>query len=61
MNMCQSGSKLYACQHHMLDHGADVRYIQEMLGHANLSTTQIYTRVTINKLKEVHKNTHPAK
>jgi integrase/recombinase XerD len=46
---------------HMLDHGTDVRYIQEMFGHANLSTTQIYTRVTINKLKEVHKNTHPAK
>jgi integrase/recombinase XerD len=44
----------------MLENGADIRYIQEMLGHAQLSTTQIYTKVSIEKLKEVHKNTHPA-
>jgi integrase/recombinase XerD len=44
----------------MLEGGADIRYIQEMLGHVNLETTQIYTRVSIKKLKEVHKNTHPA-
>ena len=37
-----------------------VRFIQEMLGHAQLSTTQIYTRVSILKLKEVHNKTHPA-
>ncbi len=43
----------------MLEGGADVRYIQEMLGHADVSTTQIYTRVSIRKLKEVHTTTHP--
>ena len=43
----------------MLEGGADIRYIQEMLGHASLQSTQIYTRVSINKLKEVHKKTHP--
>jgi len=43
----------------MLEHGADIRYIQEMLGHADLSTTQIYTQVSIRKLKQVHDATHP--
>lgn len=46
---------------HMLDNGADIRYIQMMLGHANLSTTEIYTQVSIKKLKEVHAMTHPAR
>ena len=45
----------------MLENGADVRFIQEMLGHAELSTTQIYTQVSIRKLKEIHTATHPAK
>ena len=45
----------------MLENGADIRYIQMMLGHASLETTQIYTQVSINKLKEIHKATHPAK
>jgi integrase/recombinase XerD len=45
----------------MLEGGADVRYIQAMLGHAELSTTQIYTQVSIRKLKEIHSQTHPAK
>jgi integrase/recombinase XerD len=45
----------------MLENGAGIRYIQAMLGHANLSTTQIYTRVSIRKLKEVHDATHPAR
>jgi integrase/recombinase XerD len=44
----------------MLENGADVRFVQEMLGHANLSTTQIYTRVSIRKLKEIHAATHPS-
>jgi integrase/recombinase XerD len=43
----------------MLEHGADVRFIQAMLGHANLETTQIYTQVSIKKLKEIHTSTHP--
>ena len=45
----------------MLEGGADVRFIQAMLGHAVLSTTQIYTQVSIRKLKEIHTATHPAK
>jgi len=44
----------------MLEHGADVRYVQEMLGHADLSTTELYTRVSITQLKAVHQRTNPA-
>ena len=43
----------------MLEAGADIRYIQQMLGHEQLSTTQIYTHVSDRKLKEVHTRTHP--
>ncbi len=43
----------------MLQHGADIRHGQEQLGHACLQTTQIYTPVSIRKLKEVHAATHP--
>jgi integrase/recombinase XerD len=43
----------------MLEGGADIRYIQAMLGHAELSTTQIYTQVSICKLQQVHRATHP--
>ncbi len=45
----------------MLDAGADVRHLQEILGHQNLGTTQIYTHVSIGKLCEVHERTHPAR
>lgn len=44
----------------MLEGGADIRYIQALLGHAELSTTQIYTQVSIRKLQQVHRATHPA-
>jgi integrase/recombinase XerD len=45
----------------MLENGADMRYIQALLGHADLNATQIYTHVSIVKLREVHDRTHPAK
>lgn len=44
----------------MLEGGADVRHIQEMLGHESLESTQIYTRVSLRHLREVHEKTHPA-
>lgn len=50
----------HAMATHMLDNGADIRHIQEMLGHSHLSTTQIYTKVSIEKLREVHQATHPS-
>ncbi|MGH6613395.1 site-specific tyrosine recombinase XerC [Sphingomonas sp.] len=45
----------------MLENGADIRFIQAMLGHAELSTTQIYTQVSVRKLKAIHTATHPGK
>jgi integrase/recombinase XerD len=50
-----------ACATHMLENGADIRFIQSLLGHAKLDTTQIYTQVSLAKLKEVHTATHPAR
>ena len=45
----------------MLENGADIRFIQAMLGHEDLATTEIYTHVAIDKLKAVHQATHPAR
>jgi integrase/recombinase XerD len=50
----------HAMATHMLTNGADIRFIQAILGHAQLTTTEIYTHVSIAKLKEVHALTHPA-
>jgi integrase/recombinase XerD len=44
---------------HMLEGGADLRTVQEILGHANVSTTQVYTRVSPQHLVEVHLQAHP--
>ena len=50
----------HSCATHMLEGGADIRFIQQLLGHEKLETTQIYTQVSIKQLQEVHARTHPA-
>ncbi len=51
----------HAMATHMLENGADIRFIQAMLGHEDLRSTQVYTQVSVEKLREIHKATHPAK
>ena len=50
----------HSCATHMLENGADVRLIQQLLGHARLETTSIYTEVAIVHLRDVYEKTHPA-